>query len=367
MVLNIKSQTELSGFYVVFNRTIINEKSGIYGISHLIEHLISHNFNDSLIEEFQSDGIIWNAYTSPTNMVFYMMGLDKHISKYKNKFLENLSYLDVSDDNFEIEKNSLLEEYTALFNIQSSSHLLNLYRKLFNSYNTIGKKEDIINITKKDCYEHREKYYINPSKIINVSKNSPFNTDIVFNNNDNNFSVKYDFNENMKYEKYISMHKSSIIYASPIIENDWASVFFINYILSNGLSSILYKNIRKKSGLVYYIKCNIDRMSDMSGINIISTETDNNKVYETMDNLNKTLKDKSFLTQEKFNNVKNSIINKIDTININRHNNIESFIKPDKWAIEKQIYNITLDNIIDIYDKYFDYNNFHKSIDKKEF
>jgi len=284
-----------------------------------------------------------------------------------NLFLEKLLYIYINDEDFIIEKNSLLEEYTSLFNIQNSSHLLNLYRKLFNSYNTIGKKEDIIDITKKDCCEYRTKYYNSPSIIINVSKNSIFETDIKLNNIENNYHIYFENNSNITYEKHFSMNKTSLIYVSPIINDNWASVFFINYILSNGIGSILYKNIRKKHGLAYYIKCNINRMSDYSGINVIMTETEDSKLPYLMDNLDKTLKEKSFLTKEKFENVKNSIINKIDTISINRHNNIEYYIKPKKWSIEKQIHQITLDNIIETYDKYFNVNNFIKSIDKEDF
>ena len=108
-------------------------------------------------------------------------------------------------------------------------------------------------------------------------------------------------------------------------------------------------------------------MSDFSGLNIISTETEDNKVEALIDNLDKTLKDKSFLTKDKFNIVKNSIINRIDTISINRHSNVECFIKPEQWSIEKQIHNIMFDNVIETYEKYFNIDNFIKSVDKYDF
>lgn len=368
MILNIESQTELSGFYVVYNGTIINEKDGIYGISHLIEHLISHNFNDDLIEEFQNCGISWNAYTSPTNIVFYLNGLDKYISKYKYKFIKKLSNINISEDNFNLEKTVLLEEYTSIFNMKSASHLLNLYRKLFNSYNSIGNRKDIEKITLNQCLDHFHKFYSKPSKIINVSKNNPFNLDIEFNNFKNDYYIKYNYNNKADIIKYKNiLNKSSIIYLSPIIEDNWPVIFFINYLLSNGISSHLYKNIRKKSGLAYYIRCNLDRLSDFSGVNIISTETDDDKVDKLMNTLNESLSDLSFLTIEKFEQVKNSIINKIDTVDINRHSNIDTYIKPDAWSIEKNIYNITFEMVMETYLKYYRVENFYKSIDKKEF
>ena len=86
-----------------------------------------------------------------------------------------------------------------------------------------------------------------------------------------------------------------------------------------------------------------------------------------MEKLDETLSDISFLTKSKFEEVKNSIINKIDTVDINRYINVETFIKPETWAIEKQIHNITLDNVIETYLKYYNIDKFYKSVDKREF
>ena len=368
MILNIKSLTELSGFYVIFNRTSINEYEGIYGISHLVEHLISDNFKENAINDFQNHGISWNAYTSPTNLVFFMTGLDKYVSRYRDMFLDSVLQLNMTDETFLNEKSVLLEEYTSLFNIQTSSHLLNLYRKFFNSYNSIGKKDDIIKITKKDCYDYQKKYYTYPSKIINISKSSPFVKDMKFNDFKNDFHLSYIKNNKCVIEHHDThLNKSSIIYLSKVIEEDWANVFFINYLLSNTTFSPLYKNVRKDKGLAYYIKCSLDRMSDFSGINIISTETDDYKVEKLMDILNSTLSDISFLTRDKFDIIKSSIKNKIETVTINRHTNVDTYIKPESWSIEKQIDNITYDNIVETYLKYYKVEDFYKSIDKKEF
>jgi predicted Zn-dependent peptidase len=368
MILNLKSQTKLSGFYVVFNRTIENEIEGTYGISHFIEHLISHNFENELIEDFHSSGIEWNAYTSPTDIVFYITGLEKYVTEYRNIFLEKLFYLNINKEEFELEKSSLLEEYSSLFNIRSTSHLLNLYRKLLNSYSTIGKKENILNFNLDDSVLHYKKYFSIPSKIINISKDKYRNDNIIFNENKNDFILKYTNNENVIYEPYKTLlNKSSIIYFSPVILDNWATVTFINYMLSSGLSSPLYQNIRKKNGLAYYIKCNMNRLSDLCGINVISVETDDLKVDELISILEKTLKDKSFLTIEKFENIKKFILNKIETLDVYRYSNIDSFIKPDLWTLEKQINNMTFEDVCMVYEKHFNIDNYYKSVDKRNF
>ena len=69
MIINLKSETELSGFYVVYEGSTNLEKKGWFGISHLMEHLMCKNF-DHLQEDFAKDGIDWNAYTSSNEIVF---------------------------------------------------------------------------------------------------------------------------------------------------------------------------------------------------------------------------------------------------------------------------------------------------------
>ncbi len=63
MIINLKSETELSGFYVVYEGSTNLEKKGNFGISHLMEHLCCKSV-DLLQEEFDRDSIDWNAYTS---------------------------------------------------------------------------------------------------------------------------------------------------------------------------------------------------------------------------------------------------------------------------------------------------------------
>ena len=87
MIINLKSQTDLSGFYVVYEGSTNLEKPGWYGISHLMEHLVCKSF-DHLQEDFDKDGIDWNAYTSSNEIVFYLTGLDEKVNKWKKKFVE---------------------------------------------------------------------------------------------------------------------------------------------------------------------------------------------------------------------------------------------------------------------------------------
>ena len=80
MIINLKSETDLSGFYVVYEGSTNLEKKGWWGLSHLMEHLMCKNF-DHLQEDFDKDGIDWNAYTSGSEICFYLTGLDEKVNK----------------------------------------------------------------------------------------------------------------------------------------------------------------------------------------------------------------------------------------------------------------------------------------------
>ena len=54
MIINLKSQTNLSGLYVVYEGSTNLEKKGNYGISHLMEHLMCKTFFH-MIQDFDRD------------------------------------------------------------------------------------------------------------------------------------------------------------------------------------------------------------------------------------------------------------------------------------------------------------------------
>ena len=109
-VLNVKSETDLSGFYIVYKGSVCNEKKGWYGLSHLMEHLICHSFDD-MYDDFDRDGIANNAYTSDNEIVFYFTGLDEYLVKYKDEILKRILKFGVTEEMFQNERKIVLEEY----------------------------------------------------------------------------------------------------------------------------------------------------------------------------------------------------------------------------------------------------------------
>ena len=367
MIINLKSQTDLSGFYVVYEGSTNLEKPGWFGLAHLMEHLVCKSF-DHIQEDFDKDGIDWNAYTSGNEIVFYLTGLDEKVNKWKGEFLELLGQFKITKEDFENERKIVLEEYLDAMNGQTEVHQINLERKLFNDYGPIGLREDLEKLKFMDIINFWELQYAKPTKIINVSKNKPYKNNsidfaertIVKNISFGDHKVPFELGNEFK-------DKSSLVMLSPVIDEDFAYVHFINAMLSLGLKSPLYQEIREKRGLVYYIHCYQSRMNQQ-GLNMIATQTSNKNFNACVESVKLVLENpKKHLTKERFNLVKDYYKVRMQKDEILRYKNVNQFINPDGWSVYDILEDVNLKKIREVYDKYYKFENFYISNDKKEF
>jgi predicted Zn-dependent peptidase len=367
MIVNLKSQNDLSGFYIIYEGSTNLEKKGNYGISHLMEHLMCKTFFH-LLEDFDKDGIDWNAYTDNNIINFHFTGLESKLDKYRNKILKSVSSFDITKEQFENERNIVLSEYEDSFNEQSGAHYLNLYRKLFNDYDPIGLKEDLENLKFMDCLNFYEEQYMNPTKIINVSKTKKLkNLDIEF--SDRKIEKKIEFGDyKVPFELGNSFKdKTSIIMLSPVVDKNNAEIHFLNAMLSLGLKSPLYQEIREKRGLVYYVHCYQSRMNQQ-GLNSISTQTSNKNFNAVVDAVEGVIKNpKKYLTKDRFNLVKDYYTVRMKKDEILRYKSVNQWINPEGWSVYDILDKITLKKVLEVYDKYYQFDNFYISNDKKEF
>lgn len=367
MIINLKSKTDLSGFYVVYEGSTNLEKPGWYGISHLMEHLMCKNF-DHLQEDFDRDGIDWNAYTSSNEIVFYLTGLEEKVSKWKNEFLELLSGFEVTKEDFENERKIVLEEYMDTFNSQTSAHQLNLTRKLFNDYDPIGLKEDLENLKFMDCLNFFELQYSKPTKIINVSNGKKYKNNLI-DFAERNIEKKTEYGD---FKSVLEMNndfkdKSSLVMLSPIINEDFGYIHFINAMLSLGLKSPLYQEIREKKGLVYYVHLYMSRINKQ-GINNLATQTSNKNFDEVVNSIKEVLTNPDkYLTKERFDIVKEFYNVRLKKSEILRHSNVSRWIDPEGFSIYDILDKVDMKKIKKVYDKYYNFDNFYISNDKTEF
>jgi len=365
-VINVKSQTDLSGLHIVFRGGVQKERKGFFGVQHLCEHIFFKSL-EPLLNDFDRDGISNNAYTSDNEVVVYFTGLDEYLSKYRETILEKILSFEVTEEQFNSERLVVIQEYTMYFNKQEYSHSLNLNRRLFGTFGPIGLKEDLDNLTYDDFMNYFKENFSKPHLIINVSKNSEFKTDIEFATD--TFDKIYHYGQfDVALEPYTGRNgKSSIIYLSEIITEDLAYVDFICDMLGMGLQSPLYKIIRSENSLCYYVNCSLDRMTDLCGTITISSETSDANVEEFEKLTAQVLGNpEKYMTQERFDIVKQALEINLKKAEINRYSNVGKYITPIEWQVEPILESITLEKVMEIYKKYFDFNKFYKSVDTKE-
>jgi predicted Zn-dependent peptidase len=219
-----------------------------------------------------------------------------------------------------------------------------------------------------DCLNFYELQYAKPTKIINVSKNKKIkNLDIDF--SDRKIDKMFEFGKhNVQLELNNEFKdKTSIICLSPFIEEDNAEVHFLNAMLSLGLKSPLYDEIREKRGLVYYIHCYQARYNKQ-GIVSIDTQTSNRNFDGVIDGIKSVLKDtKRFLNKDRFELVKDYYLVRREKDEILRYNNVNQWIQPEGWSVYDILDKVKLSDIKKVYEKYYDFDKFYISNDKKEF
>jgi predicted Zn-dependent peptidase len=366
-VTNIKSQTDMSHFGVLYRGSVMNEKPGTYGVSHLTEHLVCKAI-DHLQDTFDEDGIDWNAFTTDTYIYFYISGLDEYVNKHKAEFLKLLGNFKVTEEEFLNEKKIVLEEYGDAFNGQLESHYLNLLRKLYNNFNPIGLRKDLDDITYEDMKSFVANQYAKPHQIINISKNNPFTTPVdVATNKPIKEYVRGNYDVTLE-ERNTYKGKASIINISDIITEDIAYIKFICEMMGAGLNSPLYKEIREKKGLVYGLSCNFHELTDTTGFIYVCAESSVANVDEFQKTLETVLKDTdTYFTKERFEVIKKKYSIRFKKNSIELYKRYEKFIDDPSTLVENIINTVTFEKLQEIYAKYFNFDKFYKSIDSSEF
>jgi len=365
MIINKPSPTDLSGFYIVYKGSVLNENPKNYGISHLLEHLMCKQFQ-KLYNDFDRYSINWNAYTSGNEMVFHMKGLDEYIYKYRHELLNSLLTFDVTRDGFEKELSIVIQEYKDTFQDQFSAAYYNLLRKIYKNYGPIGKLQSLENITYEDVYEYWKKYLSKPSIIVNISKNSVFSGFNEFNPTYPNIykGIKED---ELVFEKMIEFNKACV--AGYIeVDKDMAYIDYVLEMLGKSLESPFMKEIREKRGLTYGVHNYVADISDNQGLVTTSLITTDENVDEVLDIYKKILSDPdTYLTEDRFQLIKDYYTVKKKKDEINAYANHKKYHTPEHWMIENIIDDMTFKKAQDIFDQYLTFDNWKWMVDKTEF
>lgn len=348
MFINLKSQTDLSGFYVVFDGATNLETEGTRGTSHLIEHIICRSFRD-LRDELLRHAIDWNATTTVNNLVFHFTGLESSLARFRGKILDRICGFEPSKEGFETERRIVLEEYGDTFNKQSARHMLNVYRKHLNSYMPIGDRQDLEKLRWPDLLRVYERNFMRPTKVINVSKSREFRSSGVdFSQPDASREyVVADYPARLESPGRKSGKRSVVILSRPQSE-DQDKVKVLAGVLGKGLESPLYLETREKRTLCYSISAEVDRFNRQAVLRI-QTSTADGQEERLVRAIRGVLRDpKKHITADRVDLVKGGLRAQMQKNEVNRYKSVGRHLAPEEFYLYRDLRGVTRKSVLEM-------------------
>lgn len=369
MLINAKSKTDLASYHIIYGDAVPRERPGIYGISHLAEHLICTKIKD-MEDELNEYAVYWNGNTGNERVRFYLSGLDDCVSRFAERFTKSILACEFSEEEFENERKIVLEEYKDAFNDQYWAHRCNLMRKLFFYHGSIGLRKDLESLTYETCRQYVAQAFGKPTKIVRISPSVawPETQAVEFQKMDpivhsHRSAATPDYETANTFED-----KTSIIYASPVLTRDFAVAKFICTMLGFGLTSPLYDELREKRGLVYFVYCYLSRLTGSEGVVEIGTVTSNKNVSKVKSTICDVLGDPDrYLTRKRYETLLNYFGILRTKMEIELYANPSLLLTPTEWSIFGVIEGLSFDDVRDVYDRAFSIHDYHQSVDKEEF
>jgi predicted Zn-dependent peptidase len=366
MIHNLKNPTDLSGLYFVYRGSTNLEEKGTYGMAHFGEHLMCKVFDD-LQDELQENGISHNAYTSGSNVVFYFTGLERYLAPYRETLIERLTRFTTTEEELEKEKSIVLKEYMGSFSDQAHNHQLNFLRRYYGYYAPIGLREDIENYDMAKWKAFYDKQYKNPDMVINISKDYELQDNGIFTFQNRLHTLRDDwkFDVDAVLEPSVSQDdNATIIWNKRIDIADQPLASVATSMLSSGLNAPLYQEVREKRGLAYYVQLGSGRIGNQAYLGL-STMTGFENIAEVNSVVSDVLSNKEkYLTKERFEIVKKSEMISREKRQINRFNDISDILNPEIKALADRLDTLQLEEVYEVFDKYFEPSSFTISTDK---
>lgn len=366
-IVNIKSKTDLSEFYLVYKVASHNEKEGFRGICHHIEHVMCEEMK-KCEDAMTTDGVDFNAFTGENEVVFYIKGLERKLDKWRKVMIDSVINYAPTEDVVDREREIVLEEYKQYSSGPTEKHFWNVLRKHYNNYTAIGSEEEIKTFDHKKVTSYIKEHFSKPSFIVNVSKNKlKDNFGLKFSKEVSSFVPK-----NLKKNKFIVDPTNQqgdgahmiLVGKNPINENQ-GYLKVINAMLTMGLTSPFQSELRENRKLTYgaYV-ATYDLNSH--GILLPYMPTSSSKLKSAEDGFKYVLNNHGkFMTKERFNLVKEYIKVGREKKNIFAEKNVFEILSGKEWAINPKDYNY--DTMMDMYKKYYLFNKFDVSVDIVDF
>lgn len=305
----IKSDIGMSFLGMGYHFGSINEGVGQRGCSHLMEHLQCKPL-DKMLPELTRLGVDYNAYTSDDRVVFHFTGLEANVKAVSKRVMDKVRWADPlwTEEDFNTEKQTVLQEYGDSFNSQETGAYYNLMRKHYDYAGAIGIKEDIENFSYEESINFSKKFN-DPNQVVLVASEDFVNVpDVGF---DTTFRRRFHFTEDsgMPLESVPKEGKSVIgLLGYNVLDttdaSELAALKFTMRCLNSGLESPLNQEIREKRGLSYYSSDALELLGT-TAVPFFMASTSNERAQELKDVYTEffTGDVSRWITEDRFNDV----------------------------------------------------------------
>lgn len=276
-----------------------NEKKGISGISHFLEHMFFKGTEKrptafDIAKIFDEIGGEYNAFTSQEYTGFYAKINCRHFDIALDALSDTLLNSKFAKDDLERERGVIIEEIN-MYQDAPMEYVSTLWHKVLYSdqpagWDIAGTKETVSKISRSDIIRYYRKYY-NPNNIIICAAGNLPEKNLI-KNFERNFcykniksKIRYpkvrELQEKpeilLQYKKTDQTHLILGVRGYDMFHKDRFAVKLLSIILGGGMSSRLFTEIRDKRGLAYYVYTKAESDTD-TGFLASGAGLDNKKV-----------------------------------------------------------------------------------------
>lgn len=366
MIKTIKNPLKMSGLFVCYgNAGAVMESKGMYGTSHLMEHMVCKT-TDHMRSRFLENCICDNAFTGDEYVVFFMTGLTSRMKPLVKEYLRSITgpatglnpaIEKITREQFENEKRTVLQEYGLSFTDPMDGPVSNALRKWFGYVSPIGLSGDVERFSYSDFRDAYYSIFTKPSMVLYVGPDdvklpsiecAPHNSFKQF----PGYKKRWD----VELEPLPATGRSPIVVSSKRLctMEDATALQLVLNILSADLESPLYQEIREKRGLSYYCHAYLNTMGD-SAAPIFTADTDRKNIGKLKKVYNMVFSDlENYVTEERFRTCVSLSKAKEETRKVLRYKTCEDILRKhlDLIRTDVSIGSITFGRVLEVAKKY---------------
>ncbi len=284
-----------SGFMVAVNTGSRDESSDIFGISHLLEHVVfratKKRTSFQMSKEMEGAGGEMNAFTSKEETAFFAVTMKDTAGTAKELIADIVSNPLISKGDVDLEKKIVLQEISMCEN-EPESYIHDLYDEVAwrghpLAQNEAGTRKVVKGLTNVDLREYYEDRYRIPN--ITVFATGAVDNSDVAEWAEENFDPMSGGCSNVrsppdvsgaKYVHYKRKEEHCYVgfgfRAYDAKHKDRQALRLLSAILGVGTSSRLFQSVREKNALVYSIYNEIHQDSDAGNMGTFMSSTEEN-------------------------------------------------------------------------------------------